>query len=146
MIHLTHLSGSAEISIFSPEISIFCYIKKYSKKYRYRLDFKTQFVTFLILLESSKVVLMNMVALLMMLAKLATLDLLKRKVFWNGIYDVIILVPDSINKVLSHDQCLVTLAFIERSCHNFTFIRIWPEKIIFVIGLLSSSSIFWDWH
>ena len=35
--HLTHLLSSADISIFSLEISKFCYIKKY----RYRLHFDT---------------------------------------------------------------------------------------------------------
>ena len=34
---LTHSLSSADISIFSPEISNFCYIKKYS----YRLHFNT---------------------------------------------------------------------------------------------------------
>ena len=37
MNHVTHLLTSADISIFSPEISKFCYIKKY----RYRLHFDT---------------------------------------------------------------------------------------------------------
>ena len=35
--HETHSLSSADISIFSQEISIFCYIKKY----RYRLHFNT---------------------------------------------------------------------------------------------------------
>ena len=35
--HVAHSQSSANISIFSPEISKFCYIKKY----RYRLDFDT---------------------------------------------------------------------------------------------------------
>ena len=58
---------SAYISIFSPEISKFCYIKKY----RYRLHF----------VESLKIVLINMVTILMVSAKLATRGLLKIKVF-----------------------------------------------------------------
>ena len=37
MNHMTHSLGSADISIFLPEISKFCYIKKY----RYRLYFDT---------------------------------------------------------------------------------------------------------
>ena len=36
--HVTYLLSFADISIFSPEISNFCYIKKF-KKYRYRLPF-----------------------------------------------------------------------------------------------------------
>ena len=66
-------------SIFSPEISSFCYIKKH----RYRLHFNKQFLILLTFFESLKVVLINMVANLMMLAKLATLGLPKAKVFRN---------------------------------------------------------------
>ena len=36
----------------------------------------------------------------------------------------------------SCDQSLVTLAFFERSYHNLNFIRIWPEKTIFLRGAL----------
>ena len=39
----------------------------------------------------------------MMSAKMATLGLLKTKVFWNKGYDVIISVHDVTNKVLSRD-------------------------------------------
>ena len=48
MNHVTHLLSSAEISIFSPEISKFCYIKKD----RYRLYFDTKFLFILTFLES----------------------------------------------------------------------------------------------
>ena len=44
-----------------------------------------------------------MVAILMMSAKLATLGLLKTKVFSNKGYDVIISVRDLTNKILSRD-------------------------------------------
>ena len=44
-----------------------------------------------------------MVATLITSAKLATLDLLKIKAFWNKGYDVIISVHDFTNKTLSHD-------------------------------------------
>ena len=44
-----------------------------------------------------------MVTILMMSAKLATLGLLKIKVFWNKGYDVIIYVYDVTNKILSRD-------------------------------------------
>ena len=40
---------------------------------------------------------------LMMSGKLATLDLLKIRVFWNKGYDVIISVHDVTNKILSRD-------------------------------------------
>ena len=59
---------------------------------------------------------------LMMSAKLATLSLLKLKVFWNKGYDDIISVYDVTNEILSRDsnyivevvmrQSLVTLAFL----------------------------------
>ena len=46
----------------------------------------------------------NMVAILMMLAKLTTSGLLKIKVFLNEGYDVMISVHDVPNKVLSRDS------------------------------------------
>ena len=46
----------------------------------------------------------NMVPNLMMSAKLAILGLLKREVFWNKGYDVIIFVYDVTNKILSRDS------------------------------------------
>ena len=64
--HVTHPLSSADISIFSPKISKFCYIKKY----RYRLDF-----------ESLVIVLINMVTILIMSAKITTPSLLKIRVF-----------------------------------------------------------------
>ena len=73
-------------------------------------------------LESLKVVLINMVAILMMSAKLTTLGLLKINVFWNKVYDIIISVHDVTKKIYlvtqiillmwSCDQSLVTLAFL----------------------------------
>ena len=45
-----------------------------------------------------------MVTILMMSAKMATLGLLKIKVFWNKGYDVIISVNDVTNKTLSRDS------------------------------------------
>ena len=48
MNHMTNLLGSADISIFLPEIIKFCYIKKY--RYRFHLD--KQFLTLLTFLES----------------------------------------------------------------------------------------------
>ena len=55
-------------------------------------------------MESSKVVLVNMVEFLMMSAKLATLSPLKIKVFLNKGYEVITFVCDMTNKVLSRDS------------------------------------------
>ena len=34
----------------------------------------------------------------------------------------------------------------ERSYHNLSFIRIWPEKTIFLRVAVGSSSIIWDWQ
>ena len=45
---MTHLLSSADISIFSPEISKFSYMKTY----RYRFDFGTYFLTVLTFFES----------------------------------------------------------------------------------------------
>ena len=92
--------SSGEISIFSPEISKFCYIKKY----RYRLHFGTQFLFFLTFIESLRIFLIKLVIILMMSAKMATPGLLKITVFWNKGYDVIISVDDVTNKILSRDS------------------------------------------
>ena len=48
--------------------------------------------------------LVNMFAILMMSAKLATLGLLKKKVFLNECYDVTIYFDDVTNKILSRDS------------------------------------------
>ena len=45
-----------------------------------------------------------MVTILMMSSKMATLGLLKIKVFWNKSYDVIISFHDFTNKILSGDS------------------------------------------
>ena len=103
MNHVTHLSTSADISIFSSEISKFCCIKKY----RYRLHFDTQFLTLLTSLESLKIVLINMVTILMMSAKMATPGLLK--VFWNKSYDVITFVHDVTSKISHASGCIADL-------------------------------------
>ena len=87
-----------------------------------------------------------MVAILMMPAKLATLGLLKIKVFWN--------------KGWRHNFCLwshqqhfiiwlniadlVTWANFANS--NLNFIGIWLEKPIFLRSVHGSSLIIWDWH
>ena len=93
MNHVTHSLISAEISIFSPEINKFCYIKKY----RYRLYFDTSFLFILTFLESLSIVIINMVKILMMSTKIATPVLLKIKVFWNKGYYVIYSVYDVTN-------------------------------------------------
>ena len=79
MNHVTHTPSSADISIFSPEISKFCCIKKY----RYRLHFDTQFLLLLTFLESLKIFLINMVIILMMPSKMATQGFPKITIFLN---------------------------------------------------------------
>ena len=86
------------ISIFSPEISNFCYMKKYI----YRLHLNAQFLIILTF-ESLRVILINVAAILMMPAKSATLGLFKIKLFWNKDYDVIIFVHDVANTILSRN-------------------------------------------
>ena len=82
----THHLSSSDISIFSPEISnIF-----YNGKYRWKLHCSTWFLIVLTFVESLKVVLINMNAILIMMsAKLATPSLLETKIFRNKSYDVI---------------------------------------------------------
>ena len=45
-----------------------------------------------------------MVKILMISTKMATLGLLKLKIFWNKGYDVIIFTHDVTNKILSYDS------------------------------------------
>ena len=45
-----------------------------------------------------------MVTILMMSAKMATLGLLRIKVFWNKSYDAITYLHDAANKILSYDS------------------------------------------
>ena len=92
--------GSADISIVLPEISKFCYIKKY----RYRIHLDTYFLTLLTFLESLTIVLINMVKVLMVSAKMTTPGLLKIKIFWKKAYDVIIFDHDVTNTVFSRDS------------------------------------------
>ena len=66
-------STDTDIGIFSLEINNFCYIRNY----RHRLHF----LILLTFFESVKVILINIVAILMMEAKLDTLGLLKIEIF-----------------------------------------------------------------
>ena len=77
MNHVTQNLSSADISIFSPEINKFCYIKKI----QYRLHFGTSFLILLTFLESLNIFLINLVIILMMSPKMATPGLLKLTVF-----------------------------------------------------------------
>ena len=84
--------SSADISIFSPEISYFCYIEKY----RLELHFNIIFLILSTFDESLKVVLIKMIAIVMS-AKLATPGLLMLKAFSNKDYDLMISVHDVTN-------------------------------------------------
>ena len=99
MNHLTHPLSSADIIIFSPEIRKFYYIKKC----KYKLHFDI-FLIVLTFFHSLKMILINMVIILMMSTKKATLALLEIKVFWNKGYDVIICVYGVNDKILSSDS------------------------------------------
>ena len=55
MNHVTHPTSPADNSNFSPEISKFCYIKKYM----FRLSFDTKFLILLTFLEFLKIILIK---------------------------------------------------------------------------------------
>ena len=81
MNHVTYSLCSADISIFSLEISKICY----TKKYRYRLYFDTLVLILLTFIESLKIFLKNLVLILIMWAKIAMPGFLKTKVFWKKV-------------------------------------------------------------
>ena len=91
-----------------------------------------------------------------MSAKIATPGFLKTAVFWNESYGVIIPAYDVNNKSLSCDSNYTVdvvmwpkfgdSSISGKSYHNLNFIRISPEKPLFLRGVLGSSSIIWDWH
>ena len=64
------------------------------------------FYFFFTFIESLKVALINNIAIFMMAAKIATLGLIKTKLFWKN-YDVIISVYDISNKILSRDSSYI---------------------------------------
>ena len=65
-----------------------------------------------------------MVAILMMSAKTATLSLLKIKLFWNKVYDVIIYVHDFTNQILSRDSnCIVDVAVRPKFGNSSIYMR-----------------------
>ena len=80
--HVTQSMRSANINIYLPEINNFCYIKKC----RFRVHFKSLFAFILSLFESWNVVLINMVAMLTMWGKLATLGRYKNTIIWKRIW------------------------------------------------------------
>ena len=74
---------------------------------------------------------------------MAALGLLKMNIFWNKGCDIIMSVHDFTNKILSHDpnyiviwscdRSFVTITFLWEKMYSY-FIRIWPEKQLFLRG------------
>ena len=92
---------------------------------------------------------MNIVAIFIMSAKLATLGLFKMKVFQNKGYDRIIFVHDVINKILSCDSNYIVDVVMWHKFGNSSvsmgeviiacFMRIWPEKTVILMSALDWS-------
>ena len=91
--HVIHTFSFSKISIFSPEISKFCYIRKH----RYRLHFDTQFEILSTDFKSLRILLIKMVATFEISAKMTTFISKYR-------YVVIIFFSDVIKKILSRDS------------------------------------------
>ena len=98
---------------------------------------------------SLKAILTNMVAILM-LAKLATVGLIKIKILWNKGYDVIISVHDATNKILSCDSNYIvdmvmwskfgdSIFFVREVTTTATLQGLEPEKSFFLSDALGSS-------
>ena len=91
---------------------------------------------------------------------------IKTKVFWNKVYDVMISVRDVTNESLAHDSNYIVdvVMWLKRGNYSismreviitqfYNFISIWPEKSLFLRVDLDwssiiwdSSFIIWDWH
>ena len=77
--------------------------------------------------ESLNTFLINMIAILMISAKMATLGLFKIKVFWNKAYEVIISAYNVTNEILSRDSYYI----VDVVMWPKFFIRVWSEKPLF---------------
>ena len=83
-----------------------------------------QFLTLSTVFESLKIVLINMVTILMMSTKIATLGLLEIWVFWNKGYDVIIFAHIVTSKKLSRDSnCFVDVVMWPKFVNSSIYIR-----------------------
>lgn len=92
------------------------------------------FIIHLTFIESLKVFLNHLMAILVMSAKLTTQDVfLFMKTPTNFLSQG--------SNCIVDEQRLVTLPSYEKSYHNFGFIKILPEKSIFLKGGLDSSLI-----
>ena len=72
-----------------------------------------------------------MVAISMMSANLATLGLLKIKVFWNKDYDIIISVYDVTDKILSRDSNYI----VDMVCSGDEVVKGFVQKNLFFWGV-----------
>ena len=100
MNHVAHPLTPADIIIFSPKVTKFCYINKY----RYRLHFSTSFLILVAFLECLKICLINLIIILMMSAKMASPGRIEITVFWNKGYVVRVSVDEVTNRILSRDS------------------------------------------
>ena len=100
---MTHPLSSTDISIFYQNLTILVISRNTDKK----LHFGTFFLILLIVINSLWVVLINMIAILMMLVKLATPRLPEIRLFWKKSYDVIVFLCDVTNKILSRGSCCI---------------------------------------
>ena len=114
---MTHPLSSADISIFSPEISKLCYIKKHERSI-------TEFLILLTSFESLKVVLRNKFAIFYCVLEIGyfkiigKVDFLNIKVCWNKVDDVIIFAHDGNIQIFSRDSSYITNIIIRAKLGN----------------------------
>ena len=77
--------------------------------------FSTSFLILLTVTESTKVVLINMIAMWMMWTQLAPLGHLKIKVFWNKVHDAIISVHGVMRKDYHMTQIILKIWLFDQS-------------------------------
>ena len=119
MNHVTKPLDSAKISVFSPEIRKYCYIKKY----RYRLHFDAWFLILFTFLEPLKIALINTVIILMMSAEVATVVLLRIKLLSRSHWKCT-------SRLQKHDfVCLYSL-FSCMLCMTHMYVFIWYQTCI----------------
>ena len=99
---MTHSLSSAGISILSQKIATFIY-----QEMEIKIAFEYIIFNYFNFFESSKVVLINLVAILMISARLAAIGVLKIKVFPHKGYDVIILSMMSSTKCFHVTQIIL---------------------------------------
>ena len=100
MNHVTQTLNSADISIFSTEISRFCYTRNTDID----CSLVHKFLILLVFLEFLKICMINLVIILTMSARIATPGLPKMTVFLSKGHDVIILSRDS-NHIVDVFMC-----------------------------------------